>query len=93
MAYGHQIVFCVDPAFVQKLYREKYFRVCTLGAKYARVGGGTVKKLFFKISLFEQRIEHMMRAHSEQTQKNQIDSSKQSKNSEGAYVPPKTFSS
>ena len=47
---------CVDPPFAQKLYREHYFRTCTLGATETRVGDGSVKKMFFKISLFEQQI-------------------------------------
>ena len=46
----------VDLPFAQKLYREQYFRICTLGATYSRVGGGRVKKGFFMISLFEQEI-------------------------------------
>ena len=32
LAYGPQICLCVDPPFAQKLYREQYFRTCTLGA-------------------------------------------------------------
>ena len=51
------LFLCVDPPFAQKLYREQYFRTCTLGATYARVGDGRIKKAFFKISRFEQQIE------------------------------------